>query len=451
MKETSVLAGSAFSIFLACAILGDIGVARAQSVCTCPAATKNDGHGHCRPLVCPPGHHFGTVNNHSGCLPDTDDGDNDDKNPAPPGLGPPFAASCTSAVPSIGQIVASQQQSSFGVVTGVLRGRRDGLQGGVTVVTPRPGPVMGYAPSDGDGSGGALGYAAGAPAAQSNPLYNFPSASGSAPGAAFGPRWATWVEGMADAEKRSALNAFDVGRSQNTYATHAGVDATWTHPFLPSDFVVAGLVTNYSSTHVDLVNGAKLQLEGPGAGVYAMYLNGGFSMDLVGKGDFLTLKEDLSALQMPGGSVAITAAGVAGNMQYKYKVGWGFLEPTMGFAFSHVMFGDNAVPMGLKDGSTLRLQAGARIGSAFQFNGVSVEPTLGVLAYSNTIAEGTTLATVGVPVPDPPTDKGLLRAEVNPELNFSFDNGYSAYVRGTVRAGSDMVGGGGKLGVRKEF
>ncbi len=313
---------------------------------------------------------------------------------------------------------------------------------------------MGFAPPELDPTSGVLGYAA--PAGSKNPLYDVPGASsspayGAAPGFSSGPTWATWVEGMGDWEKRNALNAFDVGRTQSTYSTHAGIDGTWTHPFLPSDYVVAGLVTNYSSIHADLANGARLDLEGPGLGFYAMYLNGGFSADLVGKGDFLALKEDFAALGLPDGAIRVTAAGLAGNVQYKQKFGWGFIEPTMGFAFSRAMFGDNAAAMGLKDGSTLRLQAGIRFGSAFEVNRVSIEPTLGVLAYSNVVADGTSLATVGVPVPEPPTDKGLLRAEIDPELNFTFDNGYSTYIRGSVRAGSDMVGGAAKVGIRKEF
>jgi hypothetical protein len=56
------------------------------------------------------------------------------------------------------------------------------------------------------------------------------------------------------------------------------------------------------------------------------------------------------------------------------------------------------------------------------------------------IADGTTVATVQVPVPVTPTDQGLLRGEVDPELNVDFNNGYSAYVRGSVRFGSELVG-----------
>jgi hypothetical protein len=215
---------------------------------------------------------------------------------------------------------------------------------------------------------------------------------------------------------------------------------------------VAGLVTNYTSSRISLTGGpASLRLEGPGVGLYSMYINGPFSADLVGKFDFLNLNEDLDGLGLPNSSIGVTNAGLSGNIQYKNKFGTSFIEPTAGFSFTRTMFGDNAALMGLQDGNTLRLQAGARFGTAFNSNGISFEPTLAVLAYSNVIADGTTVATVQVPVPVTPTDQGLLRGEVDPELNVDFNNGYSAYVRGSVRFGGELIGGFAKVGLRKQF
>src|SRR5262249_1025574 len=154
--------------------------------------------------------------------------------------------------------------------------------------------------------------------------------------------------------------------------------------------------------------------EGPGVGLYSMYINGAFSADLVGKFDFLNLHEDLAGLA-PNQSIDILNAGVSGNVQYKTRIGSrGFVEPTLGFSFTRTMFGDNAALMGLQDGSTLRLQGGARFGAAFDVNGISVEPTFALLAYSNVIAEGTSISTVAVPIPITPTDQGLLRGEADP-------------------------------------
>jgi hypothetical protein len=234
------------------------------------------------------------------------------------------------------------------------------------------------------------------------------------------------------------------------------LDATWKNTLLPGDFVVAGLVTNWTSSRINLSGSpATLRLEGPGVGLYSMYINGPWSADLVGKLDFLNLKEDLGGIVglvgPPNSSIGVTNAGISGNVQYKNKFGASFLEPTAGFSFTRTMFGDNAALMGLQDGSTLRLQAGARFGAAFTANGISFEPTLALLAYSNVIADGTTVATVPVPVPVTPTDQGLVRGEVDPELNLDFNNGYTAYVRGSVRFGTELVGGSAKIGLRKQF
>jgi hypothetical protein len=447
MKWTRVLGGSAFAFLFSSAIFGSVDFAQAQSVCSCPASPPGVppsvlSGGRCQTFV--PAPPPTTDTNVLALAPVS----------PPPGfnLGPVINATCHSATPSIGQIAASQQQLSFSTVAGVLRTRRDQLQGPLGSPSNPPSPVLGYSTFNLDDSFAALGYAPGTDrnpvyGADRNPLYKAPPA----PVIADGPSWATWVEGVGDWEKRNALNANDIGRTQDTYGVHAGLDATWKNTLLPGDFVVAGLVTNWTSSRINLSGSpATLRLEGPGVGLYSMYINGPWSADLVGKLDFLNLNEDFAGLA-PNGSIGVTNAGVSGNVQYKNKFGASFIEPTAGFSFTRTMFGDNAALMGLQDGSTLRLQAGARFGAAFNANGISFEPTLAVLAYSNVIADGTTVATVPVPVPVTPTDQGLVRGEIDPELNLDFNNGYSAYLRGSVRFGSELVGGFAKIGLRKQF
>ena len=431
MKLTRVLGGSAFAFLFGYAIFGGVDFAQAQSICGCDSNHFSIGRG----LCCPKG----TSPDGNQCF------GNESSTPATPEV-------CRAATPQIGQIAASQQQLSFSTVAGVLRTRRDQLQGPLGSQSNPPSPVMGYSTFNLDDSFAALGYASRAErnpvyGADKNPLYKSPLT----PAVAAGPTWATWVEGVGDWEKRSALNANDIGRTQDTYGVHAGLDATWKNAWLPGDFVVAGLVTNWTSSRISLSGSpATLRLEGPGVGLYSMYINGPWSADLVGKLDFLTLKEDFAGLA-PNGSIGVTNAGISGNVQYKNKFGASFLEPTMGFSFTRTMFGDNAALMSLQDGSTLRLQAGARFGTAFNANGISFEPTLALLAYSNVIADGTSVATVPVAVPVTPTDQGLVRGEVDPELNLDFNNGYTAYVRGSVRFGSELVGGSAKVGLRKQF
>jgi hypothetical protein len=123
----------------------------------------------------------------------------------------------------------------------------------------------------------------------------------------------------------------------------------------------------------------------------------------------------------------------------------------MGFALTRTMFGDNAANLGLKDASTVRVQGGARLGNTFDVNGITVEPILGLFVYSNVVADGTSIQTTPIALPIAPTDRDRVRGEADPELNFDFNNGYSAYMRGIVRFGSEMFGASGKLGVRKQF
>jgi hypothetical protein len=441
MKLGRIVGGSVFAVLFGYAVFGSADLAQAQSICSCPAGSTNVGGGHCQTVSCASGILTGGLCEQPAA-----------RDRAPPPPRPPtvttFNATCHSATPNIGQIAASQQQLSFSTVQGVLRTRRDQLQG---PLDSQPGAASAYSPSDADESLRLLGYAPngdkGPPyGADANPVYKAP------PATTAGPAWATWVEGLGDWEKRGPLNANDIGRTQDTYGVHAGFDGTWQNTWLPGDFIVAGLVTNWTSTRINLTGSpASLRLEGPGVGLYSMYINGAFSADLVGKFDFLSLEEDLAGLGLANGAIGVTNAGLSGNIQYKNKFGASFIEPTAGFSFTRTMFGDNAALMGLQDGSTLRLQAGARFGTAFNANGISFEPTLAVLAYSNVIADGTTVATVAVPVPITPTDQGLLRGEVDPELNVDFNNGYSAYVRGSVRFGSELVGGFAKVGLRKQF
>src|SRR5229473_911715 len=421
MKLTRVLGRSVFAFLFGYAIFGSVEVVQAQAICGCDSNHFSIGRG----LCCPKG----TSPDGNTCFGD------ESSTPATPEV-------CRAATPQIGQIAASQQQLSFSTVAGVLRTRRDQLQGPLGSQSNSTSPLA-YSTFNLDESYHLLGYAPG----EKKPLRKAPPA----PAVAAGPSWATWVEGVGDWEKRKALDANDIGRTQDTYGVHAGLDGTWKNAWLPGDYVVAGLVTNWTSTRISLTGSpATLRLEGPGVGLYSMYINGPFSADLVGKFDFLSLKEDFAGFA-PNASIGVTNAGLSGNVQYKNKFGASFLEPTMGFSFTRTMFGDNAALMGLQDGSTLRLQAGARFGTAFDVNGISFEPTLALLAYSNVIADGTSVATVPVAAPVTPTDQGLVRGEVDPELNLDFNNGYTAYVRGSVRFGSELVGGSAKVGLRKQF
>src|SRR5215469_10497439 len=220
MKVTTPFSSSAFALLFGYAIFGSVGVAQAQSICSCPAGATNLGGGHCQALTCPAGF---TLQDGLCTAPGHD--------PVQPTVST-FNAACHSATPNIGQIAASQQQLSFSTVAGVLRTRRDQLQGPLGSQSSPPSPLMGYSAFNLDDSYRLLGYASdknAAYGADRNALYKAPAA----PAVAAGPTWAAWVEGLGDWEKRRPLNANDIGRTQSTYGVHAGLDATWKSVLLP--------------------------------------------------------------------------------------------------------------------------------------------------------------------------------------------------------------------------
>jgi autotransporter-like protein len=243
-----------------------------------------------------------------------------------------------------------------------------------------------------------------------------------------------------------------VGRKQVSGGAHVGVDAIWQNNITAGDFVVGGLLGSWMKMDVTLVGPpGGFTLEGPGVGAYSMYILGSFSADLTAKADFLSLREDFGGF-FPTAATDVTNLGLSGNVQHKNKIGsTGFFEPTAGFSLTQTMFGDNADSLGLKNATTVRVQGGARFGSTFTVNGIIIEPILGLLVYENVVAEGTSISTNPIAIPIAPTDRGLVRGEVDPELNFDFNNGYSAYLRGIIRFGNEMLGANAKVGVRKQF
>ena len=132
---------------------------------------------------------------------------------------------------------------------------------------------------------------------------------------------------------------------------------------------------------------------------------------------------------------------------------WGtsFFEPTTGIQFTRTLFGGGEAPLGVRDGSTLRVQGGARIGTAWNTPAANVEVTLKGLVYSNVVASGTSIATGSFGLGVIPTDQGRVRGEIDPQLNLDFRNGCTAFLGGSVRFGEEIVGGSAKVGLRKQW
>jgi hypothetical protein len=393
--------------------------------CTCPAGTTPFGANSCSVLG-------------AGLIPATCT--------APAG-GPPVVA--TAALnQSAGHLAASQQQLSFEGVREILEARRDQLQGTLGA-SRRTTMISGYSESALEAATDALGYTG--QSKRSNPLAS--AVYNKAPPAPMssGPSFAAWTQGLADREHDDATSPDDMSHVTHTYAAQAGVDGTWQNLATSGDAMVVGLVGSWTSSHVSYDGTpTSTKLEGPGVGLYGTYVNGGFSVDLTTKFDFLQLTQDFAGLA-PANALTLTNGGVSGNIQYKTEFSGGnFLEPTGGFSYTRTMFGPGGIAVGLGDASTVRLQAGTRFGTTWTFNGISVEPSLKALAFSNVIAEGSAAAAAAA-TGIVPTDQGKIRGEVDPDVNWDFGNGSTATLAGAVRFGQGLIGGSASLNLRKQW
>jgi Autotransporter beta-domain len=346
---------------------------------------------------------------------------------------------------SVGHLASSQQQISFTGIQSNIQIRREQLQGFLPV--PHNAAPLGYMPANLDDGSSALSYTN--RSNQSNPLANF---NALAQPAVTGPTWATWGQGFGDWEHQSAVNTFDLSHQTSTYGVQSGVDGTWQGLTPEGGALVAGVVGSWMSSNVTFSGSAtSLRLTGPGIGLYQTFVQGNFSTDLTTKFDFLQLTEDFGG-GTPSNLLGLTNAGVSGNIQYVVKLDKTyFMEPTAGFSFTRTIFDGGAAAIGLQDASTLRLQLGARWGASWEMNGVSVEASVKTLAYSDVIAQGTALASDFIGTGIVPTDQGLLRGLVAPELSICLPENYTVTLTGEARFGQDLTAGSVKLALRKQW
>jgi hypothetical protein len=350
---------------------------------------------------------------------------------------------------SIGSIAASQQQLSFWGVSTMLEQRRNQLQGTTSAGGTSSG-ISGYAASNFDDDMEALGYSG--QSQQSSPLSASVVYKATPTATPPNPVWGAWVQGLGDWERDNSLSVTDVGRFTATYAAQGGFDRTWQGVMASDDAVVVGIVSSWTSARSNFDNTPTImRLMGPGVGVYGQYVKGGFSTDLTTKFDFLQMTQDFAGTA-PNTSIGLTNAGVSGNVQYKFA--WltnNFVEPTAGFTFTRTIFGGGAAALELQDADTVRLQAGSRFGTTWDANGVSVDSSIKALVYSNVIAQGTSIAGAALTPTVSPTDEGLVRGELDPEMMFALADGYSVTLSGKLRFGEGMVGGSAGINLRKQF
>ena len=366
----------------------------------------------------------------------------------------PGTFSLTSALSSVGIAAASMNETAAHVSQVTISGIKEHLEL-IRDRFQRRRPT-----SQGEGQLGYADEAASSPQARRNPATDALAMAIKAPGAApaiqdLGPKPGVWIQAFDDWQRQSGFSVAesgfgqDFGRRLNTYGFQAGFDETWRNLISSADALVVGIVGGELIAHQTYsASDMRVHLNGPGLGVYSTYINGGFSANAIIKIDWYSLSEKSAAAGVSS-SVDLRNFNVAGDLQYKFFLkNNDFIEPTAGFTYTKTQYSTGAELLGLEDGHLVRLQAGVRFGASWDWNNIQFGSTLLFLAYGNVQETGTALTNIGLATP---SDVGLVRGELDAEINADFGNGFSGLLRGEVRAGDNMFGGGIKIGARKQW
>jgi hypothetical protein len=307
---------------------------------------------------------------------------------------------------------------------------------------------------------------------------------------------AVWMQGFGDYEKQTLAFVASrpsvepgggstpmnttIGSKTTTWGIMSGADLTFRSISAGEGILIAGVLAGYSESDASLnasgittnpatarngFSATHSHLSGPSAGAYATYFSGPFSSDLTFKVDFLRVNENFSEMfifnNMTDTPLAFAGASSArvnnlstiGNFYYKFPIYGGmWIEPTIGFDYIYSLYDAAAASLGLSNGYVLRLQSGARLGSDFFWNGAHVTTTITALAYDDVKVVGGPIvngAFVGGTLPL--ADEGKIRGEGIFAMNFDYGNGFAPFVQGVVFGGEDLIGAGGKVGIRYQW
>jgi hypothetical protein len=139
---------------------------------------------------------------------------------------------------------------------------------------------------------------------------------------------------------------------------------------------------------------------GVGAGTVA-YVNGGFSGDFTIDGTWTRAR--LAAAGVVTSTTDTTGVSYAPNVHYKFELGnnW-YVEPTAGVSYTQTFTAN----FGTQTGDSTTVSGGARFGGDTTWNGVKVQPSLLLEAFSiveqtTTAGAGSTVIIAGIPVTTP--------------------------------------------------
>jgi outer membrane autotransporter protein len=255
-----------------------------------------------------------------------------------------------------------------------------------------------------------------------------------------------WTQGFGDRESRTGSYAgIDIGRRQLTGGGNAGADFTFTNVGGKEGFFVMGALASGMTSSVHNNDGSTARIDGPGIGVYLIYINGGFSTDLTWKDDFLT--EGSTTLVS---SLRLNNMLTAWNISYKVESGKWWFEPTAGVSNTQTLWGDTARALLFVNGNSWRVQGGIRSGTSYDAGGgIKIEPTFSANLYEDVSVRGGTLSQALTP--QAPNDAGKIFGQGIAKLNADFGQGLSTYVEAEVRGRESVFAIAARVGLRKTF
>jgi hypothetical protein len=260
--------------------------------------------------------------------------------------------------------------------------------------------------------------------------------------------FAGWGQGSYDHENRDVRFLGATISSRTTSITGlGGFDIMKIGISSDSDALVIGFMGMGTSTRTHLAPADSTRSSTPGAGVYASYINGGFSVDF----SFLANFTNTDGV---AGGVAFTnhdtdSYVTSANVQYKFEMpnNWWY-EPTVGLSHTRMYQDLHVAGVFLTDGQQWRFQGGVRAGTEWTYGAVKVQPTLTGLAYTDAAVE--TPHPLGVAFVGP-TDEHYLWGKGIGKVNVQWTDKFSTYVEGEVRGRADVLGYAGRVAARYTF
>lgn len=218
---------------------------------------------------------------------------------------------------------------------------------------------------------------------------------------------------------------------------------------------IFGVMAGYTGSNLSFDDSnTDVDYKAGSIGAYVTYLNGGFFIDATIKADFGKMDYNSGG---DSGSADFTSVGGVIDAGYRMTMasGW-YFEPKATLSYVNTDFDDLDVlgqEIAFKDGDSLRGRLGGRVGTAFDRNGVSIEPYIEASVWNEFKGDYTAAFTSNGTDFTPGFNAEGVYGEVALGASFiNTANGWSGFAKGATQFGEDsMLGFTGNLGVRKAW